>query len=106
MAPEPGYRLRLEAATLPNALVQHSVRLGSCRRTGPPPTQCGARSARAFVQANLAMRQLVETKSYGSDFTVFAAPSLAVFPTLGGLEFRLQLIVSNNEMITIFVDAF
>lgn len=38
-----------------------------------------------FVQASLAMRQFVETQSYGSDFTAIAAPSLAVFSTLGGL---------------------
>ena len=60
----------------------------------------------AFVQASLATRQLVEAKFYGSDFTVFAAPSLAVFPTSGGIYFRRQLTVSNNEMITILVDAF
>lgn len=106
MAPEPVYRLRLEAATLPNALVQHAARLDSVAALAFRPRDAVLDQPGAFGQVNLATQQLVEIKSYGSDFTAFAAPSLAVFTTLGGLEIKRQLTVSNNDMITISVDAF
>src|SRR6185437_2848074 len=103
IAPEQGYRSRLEAAMLPNALVQHVARLDRGCRTGSPPAHCGARSARCVRAGEPRDPATRRNQSYGSDSTAFAAPSLAVFSTSGGIYFRRQLTVSNNQMITILV---
>lgn len=67
------------------ALVQRTAHLDAISALVFPPHMAALTQPSWFDPRWREMRQFAEIESNDSDFTAFAAPSLAVFPTLRGI---------------------